>query len=118
MTLRGIKGAGCLYASATMGGKGGWLKGYGGGGGWLRGGATSFMVPTHFDDAVQPGDSVVVKAVTTGICASGWDAELPKEGGQVVADGAPHPKGDGFSASVLHLPSSCGQQGGELCMLS
>ncbi len=82
-------------------------------------GTTSLVVPTHFDNAVQPGDGVVVEAATACIGASGCDVELTKEGGQVVADRAPHPKGDSFpAAGVLHVPSSFCQQGGEFCMLS
>ncbi len=55
-----------------VGGKGGWLQGYGLWGMWgLVTGTTSLMVPTHFDNAVQPGDSVMVEAVATGIGAFG-----------------------------------------------
>ncbi len=60
---------------------------------------------------------MVVEVIAACIGASGGDAELPKEGGQVVADGASHSQGDGFPASVLHFPSSFGQQGCELCVL-
>ncbi len=62
MTLRVIKGAGRLYASTTVGGKGGWLKGLWGRRGLIAG-TTSLVVPTHFDNAVQPGDSVVVEVM-------------------------------------------------------